>query len=254
MDLPSKKQVLRLPAIVIERHVAFIDEYRLLCIVPGALVLLDFEEETDPKQAIFELGGEISAIHINRDYESSNQGPFSANPELGIVVVTIDGDPHFNVLVIPTDFFVRFKHELKLGSVSWEAWKGVVTTLFVGEDSFLYTFHTQILLLDFDSDRKGAKFRVYDFSPYSRMEVVREREEGATKRCGYLPVTNNTESIKSYSIKPGSIPLATTCSGRFCTEQNSRFYPIEAGFLFIKVGTPVVTTHTKLLTRFTSYY
>ena len=220
----------------------FIDDYRFLCENSYLLVLWDFAVESKPKTATFWVSCWYIDITIKRNYGLNDIGLFDANPGSGIVVLEVHGPFNPYALVIPTDFFVGFDFgdiSQQPKRVTWEEWKGFVMQVPIG-GSRPYVFHTQLFLLRKEGGR--GNFDVYDFSPYTRMEV--KKGNITYNPCG--------DRVTGFTPKPNLLKaLATTCSGRF-NLNNTPYYVTEDGVLFLTVRTPAVAKRTRLLTRFTS--
>ena len=213
-------------------------------------MLLDFAVESKPKQVTFGVRLAVSLGAIQCNYELNNTGPFSANPESGIVVVTVVEAFCSDALVIPTDFFVGFKPDggfalseggfLSSKNVPWPGWENFAIRVQI-DTSLIHVFHTQVFLLG--GEEQGTQtFKVYDFSPYTRMKR-QKGEIGGYDRCG----SEVTSPIPRSKLAK---PLATTCHGSFNYNPNTSISPTEDGVLLLTVGVPVVTKRTRLLTRF----
>ena len=226
----------------------FIDDYRLLCRVDSRLNLLDFAVESEPRRVEFQLRVLSTPMNIRRSCGPNDTGLFSANPESGIVVVTVQGSTgRIYALVIPTDFFVGFKSESNPAVVPWGDWKGFVMRVPM-KGLFSYVFHAQLFLPQVrGADQRGGEgFKVYDFSPYTRMGV-----EKGNNGYGNYNWCNSEDEVTSYNRNRNlKKPLATTCSGgfKFRGNVNTTFHVTEGGVLFLTVRTPAVAKRTGLLT------
>ena len=213
---------------------AFIDDYRLLCVTKDHLELWDFAVESQPRKVIFWLRVGLSPKNIHRGYGPNDTGPFSANPESGIVVVIAKGTFDFYALVIPIDFFVGIMSEGNSGEVSWKKWKDFVVRVHSG-GLIPHVFQTQLLLLH---EGTGV-FDVFDFSPYTRMEV--EEGNGGYNRCG--------EEVMEFICKQKlAKPLATTCRVSFDLRGHTTYLVTGGGVLLPSVRTPTVAKRAGLLT------
>ena len=236
----------------------FIDEYRLLSIVEGKLVLWDFELLSRSHKLTFNLGQDIGVIGpgwvILRNYEFDGTGPFRANPKVGIVGLFHKRDnlnpnkldlnklnpfkPKSNRidqrgLVILVRAFPKETNEGEV--VEWKDWSRFVTVFDppVGGNYDLYVFHTHILCLD----PLTLKYYIFNFSPYTtRLKAV--------ARGGAVP-----NWVKSLSEPP---TLPATFSGRIEGLVNTRscgikpptkYFPTENGILAVKVSPIPIDTN-----------
>ena len=213
----------------------FIDEYRLLCVNEGELVLWDLSAKGNIEPVEFKLEqisvrcGSVKAKDVLRRYELDNAHPFCVNPEKGIVVVTVEGYPGFDVLVVPTKVFTRFKGR---GRVKWEEWSKFATKFQLPPVSSFYVFHTYILCLDMNHE----DISVFDFSPYCR-EVVR-KEPSMQDRC--VPEGDTIMPCQPSSDPPRPLAVTHLHHEESKIPTSGKSYPTEHGIFFIEVRIPVV--------------
>lgn len=233
----------------------FIDEYRLLCIDQGKLVLWDSSVEHKYNQVTFELEEGLCATRVMRNYELDKRQSedFCANPEEGIVVVMVEGCSAFDMLVIPTKVFSGFKTlerpDLEKGISptstvrQWEEWGGFVTKLKPppGAPFNHYVFHTHVLFLP---KRGGSRYgtestdifpHVADFSLYSRR----------------LMEDKPTSEPAGAADGDGQQPLTVTLHGRSLEtniDEQTQLFTTEYGVLVIRVRVSVVAKFIGVLT------
>ena len=240
----------------------FINEYRLLGIVKGNLVLLDSSSE-------FKLeSSNITATDVRRTYELDNTQPFRVNPEEGIVVVTVQGySGGFNALVIPTKVFARFEKRTGLVAnspervaptnvVKWETWGRFVIKFMHFSKTYSNVFYTHIHELqpltttidcrvEPDPNSKGTmaiagptesyvQSRVFDFSLYCRKWVADNKLKPGPEAT-YLCNVADSASLRDH-LQP---LVLTLCNVRTERHEGDKLLPTENGLL-IKVRIPVV--------------
>ena len=230
----------------------FIDEYRLLCVIQEKLVLWDFSAKDNPvKRVKFQLEKisirrgsvkatsilrrSVKATGILRSYDLNNAQPFRANPEEGIVLVTVKGYPGFDALVIPTKVFTRSKAQ---GEVRWEEWNKFAIKFQMPPGSSLEVFHTHILCLKQrnEGERAHVGTEVFDFSPYCREEVTK----GTSPVTSYYWPSGVEPCVLPFDT---SRPLAVTLRGGFDSPtplDDQEVTPTENGILVVKVRITVV--------------
>lgn len=211
----------------------FIDEYRLLYITQGKLMLLDSSVGGDLRLVEFELERGVEATKIERSYELNNGQPFRVNPEEGIVLLTVK--PPYSpsqMLVIPTHAFLTASD-----SVGWLEWAKSAAQ-FPTFSSEVFVLHTQILRLEtglsegIRREWKLTDSTVYDFSRYSRKLVA--REEPSTLASGYLP-KGFVPCLPSSRLRQ---PLAAAHGSKFCWDatygSGRKYFPTENGVLLLQ--------------------
>ena len=250
----------------------FINEYQLLGVVSGGLVLFS----GGGNRAAFELASGINATDIQRTYELDDTTPFRVNPEEGIVVVTVQGySEGLSALVVPTKVFARFKLPKRptgfvanlmvpTTTVRWGEWGRFVVKLKLLPVTPFNVFHTHIHCLEHhtktfrvsDPNSGGTKrrviefsvgSRVFDFSLYSRKWVADNRPNHVPAETDYKSCDVADSTYDRDQLRPLAVTLCDGVTTRY--HKDNPPIPTENGLLIIKVRIPVhVAKYIRILT------
>ena len=188
----------------VSTNVCFIDEYRLLGVVPSQggrnkleLALWDTWDKNPSPVRFKTKQPPAESTRLGRNRKSNHELPFHGDLSQGIVCVGNREGTSYKVLVIQVRDLIALSEGRGGTTVQWSQWKSMVTKL-SGIPSRYFVLHSQVAYVD--QENKTPVLHIHDFSRHLEWDSLNHKH----KLISHTPTTPKKIKLLHKDMKHAS--------------------------------------------------